>query len=441
MATALEPLLPTTASDDPDPSTRGGYPASVQPGIPRLSPTPAGWRRTPLGAHLHEIRRPVTLEADHPYTLVTVKRSRGGVEKREVLRGSEIKTPSQYLVREGDFLISKRQIVHGACGLVPADLDGALVSNEYAVLGTDGEIDRGFLRYLSEAIYFQQTCFHSSIGVHVEKMVFRTEHWLRWPFNIPPIVEQQRIAQILSSWDSSIELANAYMAKTVALRDGLIGLLVTGKRRLPGHNKPWKTQRISAMGDIATGGTPDTSEPKNWGGDILWATPSDIARVRGRYIHLTERRITEQGLRQSAARALPPGSLLVCTRATICELAIAATIITTNQGFKSIVPTKKFDVEFLFYLFRHNKSKFVRLACGSTFLELGKRDFARMEFSVPDREEQTEIAKRINAIDDQIGAMRVSIECLRSQKRQLMQDLLTGRRRLSQTKLDAELVK
>lgn len=164
----------------------GGFPVSVQAGIPTLPPVPDGWRRCRLGEHLCEVRRPVALEADSVYTLVTVKRSRGGVQKREVLRGSEVKTPSQFFVHTDDFLISKRQIVHGACGIVPSELDGAVVSNEYAVINTDGEIDLRFLRYLSESRYFQQTCFHSSIGVHVEKMIFKTERWLNWPFNIPP---------------------------------------------------------------------------------------------------------------------------------------------------------------------------------------------------------------------------------------------------------------
>ena len=59
-----------------------------------------------------------------------------------------------------------------------SELDGAVVSNEYAVLNSDGQIDLRFLRYLSESRYFQQTCFHSSIGVHVEKMIFKTERWL-----------------------------------------------------------------------------------------------------------------------------------------------------------------------------------------------------------------------------------------------------------------------
>ena len=170
--------LPSANPDAVTPADNGGFPASVQPGIPTLPAAPAGWRRIQLRDHLREVRRPVALEDDASYRLVTVKRSRGGVELREVLRGAEVKTPSQFYVHTNDFLISKRQIVHGACGIVPPELDGAVVSNEYAVLHSDGEIDLRFLRYLSETRYFQQTCFHSSTGVHVEKMIFKTDHWL-----------------------------------------------------------------------------------------------------------------------------------------------------------------------------------------------------------------------------------------------------------------------
>lgn len=210
----------------------GSFPPSVQPGIPKLPPTPKGWRKVALGKHLHEINRPVSLEPGTEYTLITVRRSRGGVDKRSVLLGNEIKTPTQFFVAAGDFLISKRQIVHGACGIVPAELDGAVVSNEYAVLGGDGEIDPRFLRYLSETTYFQQTCFHSSIGVHVEKMLFRTEQWLKRPFNIPPLDEQRRIVEILDTARQQMALAEQQLALLKAEKRALMQQLLTGKRRV-----------------------------------------------------------------------------------------------------------------------------------------------------------------------------------------------------------------
>lgn len=224
--------LPSANPDAATPADNGGFPASVQPGIPSLPPAPEGWRRIQLRDHLREVRRPVALEDDAPYRLVTVKRSRGGVELREVLRGAEVKTPSQFYVHANDFLISKRQIVHGACGIVPPELDGAVVSNEYAVLNSDGEIDLRFLRYLSESRYFQQTCFHSSKGVHVEKMIFKTDHWLNWPFNIPPLAKQQHIVRVLDTASQEVAAIAAQVAVLRREKAALMAQLLTGKRRV-----------------------------------------------------------------------------------------------------------------------------------------------------------------------------------------------------------------
>jgi type I restriction enzyme, S subunit len=224
--------LPPANLDAVEPADNGGFPASVQPGIPTLPPAPTGWRRIQLREHLKEVRRPVALEDEASYRLVTVKRSRGGVELREVLRGAEVKTPSQFYVQANDFLISKRQIVHGACGIVPPGLDGAVVSNEYTVINSDEGLDLRFLRYLSETRYFQQTCFHSSIGVHVEKMIFKTDRWLKWPFNIPPLEQQQRIVQLLDTASQEVTTIAEQLKVLKREKAALMSQLLTGRRRV-----------------------------------------------------------------------------------------------------------------------------------------------------------------------------------------------------------------
>jgi type I restriction enzyme S subunit len=106
------------------------YPPSIQAGIPKLGVTPMGWTRLPLGDLLRRVERPAKLVDAEAYQLVTAKRNRGGIVPRETLRGDQIRTKTQFYVETGDFLISNRQISHGACGIVPADLHGAVVSNE-----------------------------------------------------------------------------------------------------------------------------------------------------------------------------------------------------------------------------------------------------------------------------------------------------------------------
>jgi type I restriction enzyme S subunit len=228
-------------------SKASAYPKSVQSGLPRLGACPPGWTRGPLSIHLIETLRPLNMADDEVYDLVTVKRSRGGVVLRERLKGSQIAVKSQFRLKAGDFLISKRQIVHGACGIVPPELDGAIVSNEYSVLRARPSLDLKFLNCLAHSIYFQQACFHSSIGVHVEKMIFKLDQWMKWDFNLPPLAEQKRIAEILATWDSAIEKVECLRTNSSAQKAALLRTLMTGKRRLPGFDEDWEPMSFGKL--------------------------------------------------------------------------------------------------------------------------------------------------------------------------------------------------
>lgn len=103
----------------------------------------------------------------------------------------------------------------------------------------------------------------------------------------------------------------------------------------------WKIYKLSEIGTIIGGATPSTSNPHYYGGQIPWITPKDLSTLNGRFIEKGERNITEKGLSSCSAQLLPQGSILFTSRAPIGYVAIAKNPITTNQGFKSIVPNEK----------------------------------------------------------------------------------------------------
>lgn len=211
---------------------RGLNGKSYDEGIAKLGICPQGWETRKLQELLSIAQRPVRLEPDQTYSLVTAKRYRAGIVPREQLRGEQIKTATQFETKSGDFLISRRQIVHGACGLVPASLDGAIVSNEYSCLRMSDKLDPAFFEYLTHTKYMQRSFYQSSVGVTVEKMIFRIDKWLDYEIHLPPISEQKQIVGLLGSFDKEIVLLDRLQKALADQRDGLLHKLLTGQMRV-----------------------------------------------------------------------------------------------------------------------------------------------------------------------------------------------------------------
>ena len=127
---------------------------------------------------------------------------------------------------------------------------------------------------------------------------------------------------------------------------------------------------------------------------------------------------------------MPPGALLLCTRATIGDLKIAAVPIATNQGFKSLIPRNGVSTEFLYYRALALKSEVVTMGTGSTFLEVSRRDVARLAFRLPNGDEQDAIADVLSDADRELDALRSRLRKAKAIKQGMAQELLTGRVRL-----------
>lgn len=192
----------------------------------------------------------------------------------------------------------------------------------------------------------------------------------------------------------------------------------------------WEIKKLKELGAIFLGGTPNTSKKEYWNGDINWLTPSEVSKLKSKFIFSTEKTITELGLKNSSAKILPKNSLIVCTRATIGELCINKIDMCTNQGFKSIIVNKNHNVIFLYFLLLFNRRKIIEKASGSTFLEISKFDFENLSFPIPPLEEQEKIVSILSKQDEVIEKLEKLIELKVRQKKGLMQRLLSGKLRL-----------
>ena len=250
---------------------------------------------------------------------------------------------------------------------------------------------------------------------------------------VPVAAAQQcRIAEALSDADALIESLEQLLAKKRQIKQGAMQELLTGQRRLPGFVSDWHVMRLAELADIRSGGTPSTSRSEFWAGEIPWCTPTDITALQGgKYLQQTSRTVSALGLAASSAELIPPGSIVMTSRASIGVCAINVVPLSTNQGFKNFVPFECVVGEFLYYLLTVQRQRFLNLCAGSTFLEIGKAQLVGYEVCLPiDKSEQTAIATTLSDMDAELTALEARVAKTRLLKQGMAQALLTGRIRL-----------
>ena len=191
----------------------------------------------------------------------------------------------------------------------------------------------------------------------------------------------------------------------------------------------WKEATIGDVATIIGGGTPSTLNPSYWNGDIQWFTPAELNNSK-KYVSKSERTITEQGLKESSAKLLPKGTVLLTTRASIGLTAILKNPACTNQGFQSLIAKDICCNEFLYYVIPLIKDEMLSRASGSTFAEISARKLSTITLQLPPLPEQQRIAKALSDVDALISTTEKLIQKKKNIKQGAMQNLLTGKKRL-----------
>ena len=145
---------------------------------------------------------------------------------------------------------------------------------------------------------------------------------------------------------------------------------------------------------ICSGGTPSSTVPEYWNGDINWITLADLpADDFVTEIKTTQRTISEQGLNNSNAKLLPKNTVVVSTRATIGRVGIARTELATNQGFKNIIVRRPDEIlpEYVAYILTSQTNFMMRLASGATFKEISKENFCTIQIPLLPIEQQRQL--------------------------------------------------
>ena len=276
------------------------------------------------------------------------------------------------------------------------------INNHAHVISPNDNCNIDFLVNILESLNYEK--YNS--GTAQPKLNREVCESITLPF--PPLPEQQKIAEILSTQDKLIELQEKKIEQLKELKKAYLQKMFPQKGskypelRFKGFTEPWEQRKLGELADIVGGGTPSTSNDDYWDGDIDWYAPAEIADQI--YVASSERKITQQGYDNSSAKMLPVGTVLFTSRAGIGKTAILRKEGCTNQGFQSIVPhINELDSYFIFSRSEEMKRYGETVGAGSTFVEVSGKQMANMELMMPTTmEEQVTIGSFFSNLDSLI---------------------------------------
>lgn len=257
---------------------------------------------------------------------------------------------------------------------------------------------------------------------------------------LPPLPEQEKIAAILSTWDKAISTVDALLENSRQQKKGLMQQLLTGKRRLPGFKGAWKKYLFKDIFSILSN-TPLPRSEVEKDGNIGYVHYGDIHKTNINYIDFSTKNKQNISLDKVKSDFLEDGDLLIADASEDYEgigksvevknihskKAIAGLHIILARPDKNIL-AKGYSGKIQFI--PNVKKQFISLATGISVFGISKNNLLSVSVSLPPLDEQRAIAAVLDAADREIALLEQKAARLREEKKALMQQLLTGKRRV-----------
>lgn len=307
----------------------------------------------------------------------------------------------------------------------------ALTRNTPVAIGREVIVFRSdycvrYISYLLSTPSYRKRTLVLARGTTIKHLYPAT--FIDYKISLPSICEQEAIAEALSDADALIRSLEHLCEKKRRLKQGTMGELLTGKRRLPGFGGEWEVTRLGAVIErFVGGGTPSRSNPQYWGGDIPWVTVKDFATFTPRH---SQESITRAGLHNSASHLVPKGVLITSTRMALGRAVIYEVDVAINQDLKALFPSPVLDTQYLYFWFQYQESFIDELGSGSTVKGISLLDLKKIQFQLPPRTEQSVIAALLSDMDAEIAELEAQLTKARTIKQGMVHNLLTGKIRL-----------
>jgi restriction endonuclease, S subunit len=423
------------------------YESYKDSGVEWLGEVPSHWESFPLfvQAKISSITNHIDKE------LLSVYLDRGVVkfsdvdEKRTNVTSLDL---SKYqLVRKGNLVLNNQQAWRGSVGI--SNYEG-IVSPAYLILELSNKFDPHYANYLFRNGSMVSHYLIASKGVGT---IQRNLYWgnlRRTPIFIPPLSEQQKIAQFLddktAKIDQAVDLAEKQIAllkehKQILIQNAVtrglnpdVPLKDSGVEWIGQVPEHWEVKKITHIfPNIGSGTTPNSSDPSFYEGNINWLQTGDLTDG---YIYKTSKTITHKALQAySTLKIYPKNSLVIAMYgATIGKVGLLQSETTTNQACCVLSAALNIEMKYIFYLFQGIKESLVAMSYGGGQPNISQEKIKSLKLPFPNASEQEQIAdyldKQTAKIDQAIALKTAHIEKLKEYKSVLINDVVTGKVRV-----------
>ena len=336
----------------------------------------------PLGDVLDRVRQTAIIEVGRKYQEVTVKLWGKGVVRRHEVRGSEMSDANRFIAKAGQFIISRIDARNGAYGLIPPDLDGAVVSNDFPVFHIDADLCHPeYLEAICKADRFMNVCKAASEGA-TNRQRLQVDAFLSFPIPLPPLPVQRAVVAEVAGYQAVIDGARA---------------VVDAYRPHVPARPDWPIVQLGNVCSITSGMTPSKREPTFWNGTIPWISAKDL---KVETVADAKTRITERALEETKINIAEPGDLLILVRGMGLANGVPVVRVTAPVAFNQDIRSLRVKVpalpEFVQLALLSSAAAFKSLINSAAHgtLKLDAHDVESLPIPLPSLEEQWNVVAR-----------------------------------------------
>ncbi|MCU2221092.1 restriction endonuclease subunit S, partial [Enterococcus faecalis] len=244
--------------------------------------------------------------------------------------------------------------------------------------------------------------------------------------SVPNFEEQQKIGSFFKQLDDTIALHQHKLDLLKEQKKGFLQKMFpkNGEKvpelRFEGFTDDWEERKLSEIGKIVTGNTPNTSNKDYYNGDFLFVSPADIQE--NRYVNKTTTTLTELGFK--TGRLVPKGAtLFVSIGSTIGKTGQSICDVITNQQINSVISFSDYDDDFIYTSILNSSTKIKQLAATQAVPIINKNEFGKSIIKIPSLEEQQKIGAFFKQLDDIIALHQHKLDLLKEQKKGFLQKM------------------